>query len=213
VLRLEAIVHNTKTLGIGRVLDKFPQIVTRLAGMVDRFATTLDCADVGFLPDGILDQLPQPSQLGAVRVGGIDLNKSRIRAAMAAVLALAPAAPGGFTVAELAGKVRAMTGQTETGYTTRQATYDLRKLRGKQLVEKPARSRRYHVPDLVARTISGLLTLRDHVIGPILTGIRSTRHGPPPAHPTRIDHHYQTNRTTMQDLFHDLGISTTAATA
>ena len=28
--------------------------------MADRFATTLDCADIGFLPDGILDELPLP---------------------------------------------------------------------------------------------------------------------------------------------------------
>jgi len=37
------------------------------------------------------------------------------------------AAPGGFTVADLAAKVQAMTRQT--GYTIRQAAYDLRKLR------------------------------------------------------------------------------------
>jgi hypothetical protein len=212
VLRLEAIVHNTKTLGTGRVLDKFPQIVTRLAGMVNRFATTLDCADVAFLPDGILDQLPQPSQLGAVRVGGIDLNKPRIRATMAAVLALAPA-PDGFTVADLAGKVQAMTGLTRGDYTVRQAAYDLRKLRGKQLIDKPGRGRRYQLPDPAARTISALLTLRDHVIGPILAGIRSTRRGRPPTHWTRTDRHYQTIRINMQELFHDLGISTAATTA
>ena len=90
VLRFEAIVHNTKTLRTGRALDKFGAIVARLAGMVDRFTTMLDCIDTGFLPDGILDQLPTPSQIGAVRVGGIDTNKPRTRAAMTAVTALRP---------------------------------------------------------------------------------------------------------------------------
>jgi hypothetical protein len=33
VLRFEAIVHNTRALHTGRLLDQFPQIVTRLAGM------------------------------------------------------------------------------------------------------------------------------------------------------------------------------------
>ena len=107
--------------------------------MADRFATMLDCADISFLPDGILDQLPLPSQLGATRTGGIDLNKPRIRAALSAALALT-AAPRGFTVAEHAAKVATMTGQA--GYTTRQAAYDLRKLRGKGLADKPGRSRR-----------------------------------------------------------------------
>jgi hypothetical protein len=60
VLRFEAIVHNTKQLRCGRVLDRFGEIVGRLAGMVERF-TTLDCLDIGFLPDNTLDQLPQPS--------------------------------------------------------------------------------------------------------------------------------------------------------
>ncbi len=72
VLRFEAIVHNTKTLHTGRVLEKFPTIVARLAGMVDRFTSMLDCVDVAFLPDGILDQLPTPSQIGATRTGGLD---------------------------------------------------------------------------------------------------------------------------------------------
>ena len=75
VRRFEATVHNTKTLRTGRALAKFGAIVARLAGMVDRFTTMLDCIDTGFLPDGLLDQLPTPSQIGAVRVGGIDTNK------------------------------------------------------------------------------------------------------------------------------------------
>jgi hypothetical protein len=145
VLRVEATVHNTRQLGCGRALGKFPQIVTRLAGMTQRFCTTLDCITTGYLPDGTLDQLPLPSRIGRTRIGGIDLNKPRIRAALAAVLALA-VAPGGFTVADLAAKVQPMTGQTQTGYTIRQAAYDLRKLRGKELLVKPGRSRRYQVP-------------------------------------------------------------------
>ena len=104
VLRFEATVHNTRTLKTGRALEKFPDIIARLAGMAERFCTTLDCVDTGFIPDGILDQLPLPSTIGATRTGGIDLNKPRIRAALAAALALAPA-PGGFTVAELAARV------------------------------------------------------------------------------------------------------------
>ena len=101
VLRFEAIVHNTRALHTGRLLENFPAIVARLAAMVDRFTNMLDCLDVAFLPDGILDQLPTSSQIGATRVGGVDINKPRARAAMAAVLALA-VAPDGFTVGDLA---------------------------------------------------------------------------------------------------------------
>jgi hypothetical protein len=209
VLRFEAIVHNTRALHTGRVLDKFPEIVTRLAGMVNRFTRMLDCVDVGFLPDGILDQLPTASQIGATRVGGIDLNRPRIRSTVDAVLALA-VAPDGFTIADLAAKVQALTGQDEHQYTVRQAAYDLRKLRGKQLVVKPDRTRRYQVPGPAARTLAALLTLRDRVIAPILAGVRRPGPGRPPTTHTRIDRDYDTLREDMRGLFHDLAIDAAA---
>jgi hypothetical protein len=210
VLRFEAVTHNTKQLRCGRVLEKFPEITNRLAGMVERFATALDCVDVGFLPDGTLDELPLPTRIGATRIGGVDLNKPRIRSTLAAVLALS-VAPGGFTVTDLTAKVHAMTGQTN--YTTRQAAYDLGKLRGKDLLAKPGRSRRYHVLPRAARTIAALLALRDQVINPILAGIQSPRMGRKPTHWTRVDRDYETLRINMQTLFHDLGITTTTGAA
>ena len=210
VLRFEAIAHNTAELRCGRMIEKFPEIVTQLAGIAERFATALDCVDTGFLGDGILDQLPAGSTLGATRIGGVDLNKQRMRDALSAVLALAPA-PHGFTVGEFAAKVHAITGTCDADYSIRQAAYDLRKLRGKQLIDKPARTRRYRVPALAARTIAALLTLRDQVIAPILAAVRSPRMGRKPAHWTRVDRHYERIRIDMQTLFTDLAIETPLA--
>ena len=204
VLRFEAIVHNTKTLKTGRGLEKFPEIVARLAGMAGRFCTMLDCVDTGFIPGGMLDELPLPSQIGATRTGGIDLNKPRSRAVLAAALALA-IAPGGFTVADFAAKVRDMTGQA--GYTIRNAAYDLRKLRGKHLAGKPGRSRRYFISPGAARIISALLTLRDQVIAPLLAGVADPRIRRTPPHWTDIDRHYQVLRLEMMALFADIGIA------
>jgi hypothetical protein len=209
VLRLEAITHNTKALGVGRVLDKFGDIVTRLHEICDRFDLVCDCVDTAFAPDGLLDDLPRPGQVGAARVGGVHLDSPRIRAVLAAVVALAPL-PGGFTVADLTAKVHAMTGQT--GYTTRQAAYDLKKLRGKHLVGKPARTRRYHVPPDAIRAVTALLTLREKVIAPLVAGVRDDLdHTPGTA--TRIDRDYQALRAGMRVLFDDLGITTAPAAA
>jgi hypothetical protein len=210
VLRFEATVHNTKELRCRRSLENFPEIITRLAGMAERFATTLDCADITFLPDGSLDELPLPSRIGATRTGGIDLNKPRIRAALAAALALA-AAPHGFTAAQFTAKAQHL--NTHVDYTIRQGAYDLRKLRGKGLAVKPGRTRRYHIPPEAARTIAALLALRDQVIAPILAGVRSPRRGRKPAHWTRIDRDYETLRIGMQGLFNDLGITASTAAA
>jgi len=181
-----------------------------LFGLASRFVTALDCADIGFLPDGLLDELPLPAQSGTGTIAGVDLNKPRIRAALSAALALAPA-PGGFTVAEHAARVRAIAGHD--GYTTRQAAYDLRKLRGKHLISKPGRTRRYHVPPDGARTIAALLTLRDHVIAPILAGVRSPRMGRKPKIWTPVDRDYEILRIDMQTLFRHVGIETRPAAA
>ena len=86
-------------------------------------------------------------------------------------------------------------------------------LRGKHLVDKPGRTRRYHVGEQPARTIAALLALRDHIIGPILAGVRSPRMGRKPVHWTLIDRDYEALRIQMQALFGDLGITTGAAAA
>lgn len=210
VLRVEAITHNTADLHCGRVLEHYSEITARLRTMTEAFCTTLDCVDVSFIPDGLLDELPQASTLGAARVGGIDMNQARMRATIAAVLALA-IAPAGFTVSDLATNVHTMTGQTDNDYTIRQAAYDLRKLRGKQLVDRLGRSHRYHVPPDAARVLTGFIALRDQVIAPILAGLRSPRQGRKPSRWTAIDRDYEQIRVTMQKLFDDLAIERAAA--
>jgi hypothetical protein len=122
VLRIEAIAHNTVELRCGKVLEKFPEIVARLSGMVERFLEVLRCTGSAWISDGSLEDLPKPSRVGQTRVGGIDINQPRIRAVMAAVLALSPA-PRGFSASEVAARVRLILGIDE--YQPRQAAYDL----------------------------------------------------------------------------------------
>lgn len=207
VLRLEAVVHNTTALHCGRVLERFPDIVAHLGAMADRCATVLDCVDVAFLANGVLEELRAPSTLGAIRVGGVDVNNPRIRAALGAVSALA-VVPDGFTVAALAAKVNQAS--PHINYTTRQAAYDLRKLRAKRLVEKPGRGRSYHVPPHVARTITAISVLHDQVLTPIIAGVRSPRNGRKPAAWTTVDRDYEVIRIDVQRLFGHLGLATTS---
>jgi len=124
------VVHNTDALNCGRRLLRFPLIVARLKGMIERFLTMLDCMDAAFVADTTLDQLPLPSRAGKTQVGGVDPNKPRMRAALMAGVALA-AAPDGLTIADFAAPVRMQTGQSPETDGVRQAAYDLKKLRGK----------------------------------------------------------------------------------
>lgn len=119
--------------------------------------------------------------------------------------------PTGFTVGQFADKVRAMTGQGDHEYTIRQGAYDLRKLRAKTLVDKPGRARRYQVPADAARIIAGIVTLRDHVIAPILAGVRSPRLGRKPSIWTAVDRDYEQIRIAMETLLTDLALHTPAA--
>ena len=206
VLRIEVTVHNTHELRCGRVVARFPTIVTRLRGMLERFMTTLDCVDTAFISDQTMDQLPLPSRLGKTRVGGVDLNNPRIRTALSAVLALAPS-PAGFSATDFRAKVQSMTGQSDGDYTLRQAAYDLKKLRAKDLITKLGRSRRYQLSPPSMRAITALLVLREHVIAPLLAGARTPPRASKSATWTFVDQHYQQLRLDMQPLFQELGIA------
>jgi hypothetical protein len=204
VLRFEAITHNTSDLRTGRMLDRFCEIVTALAGMLDRFLTVCDCVHTSFADDHTLDQLPQPGYLGATRLGGIDINQPRARAALSAALSLA-ACPAGFTAADFTTKVQAITG--DTGYTARQGAYDIRKLRAKNLITPKPRSRRYLTPPDAVRTIAGILILRDQVLIPCLAGIRAPELTPAASQPHPADQHYENLRNQMRALLHDCGLA------
>ena len=61
------------------------------------------------------------------------------------------------------------------------------------------------MPPTGARTISALLTLRGHVIVPLLAGVRSPRLGSAQPIPIPTDRHYDKLRIDMEALFTDLG--------
>jgi hypothetical protein len=206
VLRFEAIVHHAAALGCGRVLPRFPLLVARLHGMVDRWLDTIWCLDQAFVAEATLEQLPAPAYLGHTRVGGIDVNKPRMRAVLSAVLACA-LAPTGFRVGDLAAQVRPRAAALAATYGVRQAAYDLKKLRAKGLVDQVAGSRRYQVRPEGVRIIAALVVLREQVINPLLAGTATPTVGREPTHYTAIDTHYEILRKEMHALFTDLGLA------
>jgi hypothetical protein len=83
----------------------------------------------------MLEHLPVASQVGKTIVGGIDLNKARMRQVVEALIALSPS-PNGFTASDVAARVRALSKQSPSQYGPRHAAYDLKKLRGKQILRR-----------------------------------------------------------------------------
>ena len=206
VLRIEAIIHNTKDLPGSRPLEKFPPVVEWLRGIVDRFLETLCCIDACFIADDTLEQLPEPAQVGGSRVGGIDCNQPRMRTVMRAVVALATS-PRGFTASDLAKRAGALHSPAAKSYSSRQAAYDLRKLRGKDFVEKLGNSRRYRPTQKGLRAMTALGVLRDKVIKPLLAASSPPSVHPGTQDPNTIDQHYENIQSSVKGLFTALGIA------
>jgi hypothetical protein len=206
VLRIEVILHNAREYRWGRSLPCFPDIVLRLRGVLERFLNAVGCMNACFVSNDLLEQLPEPAQVGETRVGGIDLNKPRMRRVAEAALALS-ASPAGFTASELAQQVRSMSGQPESEYGARRAAYDIKKLRGKAIVRKIGNSRRYEPTLEGLRALTALLVLREKIIQPLLAASCQPQPLSQPANPIPIDHHYECLRSAMRDLFLELGVA------
>ena len=206
VLRLEAVVHNTEELRCGRSLEKFPQIVAEAKSILHRFMNALSCIDQCFIADDLLDQLPAPCQVGKTKVGGIDLNKPRMRWVAEAVIALS-ANPGGFTASKLASQVQALSRQKASAYGPLRAAYDLKKLRGKDIVLRIGKTRRYEVISKGLKALTALVVLRNKVIEPLLAAAQNLRPSRKASNPRPLDKHYADLRTAMQGVFHELGIA------
>jgi len=202
ILRIEVIAHNVKRLPVRRSLLSFSEVVCYLKDILFRFLDVMHGIDAAFVSDEFLDTLPHPSQVGKTRVGGLNLDIPRIRAVIEAVIALAPT-PQGFTASDLARTVRSILGDDH--YSTRQASYDLKKLRGKQMVHKIGNSRRYEPTQEGLPRISALLILREKVIKPVLAGAGRIKRGPKPKLQTRIEMLYQSLLFSMRDLLLELG--------
>ena len=203
VLRIEVIVHNTKELHCGRSLPKFSQIVLRLKEILNRFLNALRCIDMAAISDDSLDEWPKPSWVGQTRVGGGNVNQPRMQAVIEAVIGLA-AAPRGFRCADLADKVQ---NSFLGDYTPRQAAYDLKKLRGKNLVRKIDNSRRYEPVPEALQNMAALLILREKVLKPVLAGAGKPKRGPKPKYQSQIDIHYANIQTEMRNLFQTVGLA------
>lgn len=206
VLRIEAVAHDTRELRCGRSLANFDRLLTKLRNILQRFMDALSCIDQCFIADDFLEQLPAPSRLGKTKVGGIDINQPRLRRVAEAIITLS-ASPHGFTASQLAGQVRALSKRSVSEYHPRRASYDLKKLRAKQIVRRIGRTRRYETVPTGLRALTALVVLRNKAIKPLLASAQQIRPARGPQNPRAIDRHYQAIQDAMRGVFHELGLA------
>jgi len=166
----------------------------------------LSCIDQCFIADDLLERLAVAAQVGKTKVGGIDLNKPRMQRVVQAVIALA-ASPDGFTTSQLTARVRALGQHSQSHYRSCHAAYDLKKLRGKQIVRRINRTRRYQPLPEGLRAITALFVLTNKAIKPLLATAQPLRPTRGAQNPRAIDAHYHAVRVAMRGLFDELGVA------
>jgi hypothetical protein len=198
--------HHVQTFRCGERLENCATVLARLPRRVIDFLTVVYAAHRGTLQADALDTLPLPTQRGAKRLAGVDLQKPRMRAVMETVLALAPK-PEEFTAPNVAAKVRPLLGAPAAAYTPRQAAYDLAKLWGKTLVARVPVTRRYQAPVPGVQILAALLILREKVIKPVLAAASTPKPVSPPKCIHPLDVHYDNLQRELRRTFGTLGLA------
>lgn len=203
VLRIEALTSNAGRLNCGKLLAKFPVIITMLRTILERFMTNLRCVDVSSINAPAFQTWHQPSIRGDKRIAGIDINNERLRSVMKALIALS-IHPVGITTRLLAEKVREITGNT--AYSIRNAGYDLKKFRAKQIITS-FRPRRYTITAEGLRAMAAFLTIRDHIIIPIIAGTTKPSRSSDKLNTDPKDVHFRNIINSMELLFETMKIA------
>jgi hypothetical protein len=95
----------------------------------------------------------------------------------------------------------------ESDYQSRQAAYDLKKLRGNDMVRRVGKTRHYQPTSTGLRAFVALLVLRDKVIEPLLAASMGTRPTHGAQNPRTLDNYYETIHVGMQGVFRELGLA------
>jgi len=169
--RTEVCVNDTTDLGVNKSLDNLPALRERLLQLTTRFQDLQACVVSTEYHRGELTALAKPGQVNRTTTPGIKLENERILAVLTALPQLVHY-PGGFRSADLRPIVQAA---LRVDYSPSQANYDLRKLRGKRLVERLPESRRYRLTSEGGRVAAFLSKLREQILAPVLGPIRARR--------------------------------------
>jgi hypothetical protein len=103
--------------------------------------------------------------------------------------------------------VHALSKQSPCKYGPRHAAYDLKKLRGKQIVRRIGHTRRYEPLPTGLRAMTPLLVLRNKAIKPLLAAAQPLHPARGAHNPKPIDAHYKAIRVAMKGVFHELGLA------
>ena len=164
ILRNECVCNDPNRFGVGKLLTNFSLLKNQMTATLQRFLQLQHAVLDNTLDRGQLAALAQTSELGRSRVPGIKLENERILTALH-VAAHLGTDPRGFTAAQLRDRICS---RTALPYSASQASYDLRKLRAKAILEPLAHTHRYVLSRLGSRLTPVLYKLHSLFLTPSL---------------------------------------------
>jgi hypothetical protein len=169
-LRTETVICNTDDFGIGRRVCAQNWYALRAVGQsANRRLCDAEAADAQPAPDvATFDQVTRPSTTNdGLYASGLRFGEARVMAVLAALVAFCHVVVG-FSNAQLVERVRAL---LQAPYSSRQATYDLRRLKRKGLIVKVPRTHRYQLTSLGRRVAVLFTKTYGRVLAPGLSAL------------------------------------------
>ena len=167
-LRTETTINNAHDFGIGRLLKNLPAL--RAIGfaanrrLLEVETISQDCT----LAEGVFDQVTKPQRVEEQRVAALRFDDERVMALMQ-VLCLFLVLPEGFRNATMRQWMAQALGISAEQYSAGRMTYDLRRLRLHQLIERIPHTHRYRVTDFGVRVALFFNKVHSRILRPGLS--------------------------------------------
>ena len=178
-LRVETTINNAADFGVPKTLNDQNWRALPKAGAATnaRFLAALGEGAPGLPDPAALESVVLPTVHDGQRAPGLRFGDPRVMALLASVASFAHVV-GGLTNP---GLCRHMAALHDPAYTSRQASYDLRRLRLKGIIERVPHTRTYRVTSHGRRVASFFTRLAARVVVPVLTELAAIDRPPPTA--------------------------------
>src|SRR5512140_578664 len=211
LLRTEATSYNLWDFGIGKSVQNLPKARKALRQVTERYQDIQQDILETFIDRGQLLRLSQPTITSSgKRIPGLKLDNARLLAVMQGVVRFCHVAIGDtFTTKQIHLAVAEALGCSVDAYKLSSLRYDLSKLRGKGLLQKLPRTRRYKLTPEGYRLCVVFLKLFQKIYAPLTAGLLTPFQGDsqlPFSKMTRLDRLYRAVVTALDKLLQTVGL-------
>jgi hypothetical protein len=165
-LRIETVVNSPTDFAVKRRLEHLPELAAKARAVNDRLLDTETAGQDCVLAAPAFERIASPTQGEAGRAPALRFGDPRVQALASVLLTLL------FTVAGITNKsLRAgVTAILGVPHTTSQATYDLRRLRLKGLIQRRTRTNTYDLTEDGRRFALFYTKVHNKVLAPLMDG-------------------------------------------